>query len=414
MGRPLQRLALLVAVATAWAPKVSAQDPTRRLALVEPGPELLSAVVAALRPWGLQVLPVQGPGPGASAPENNLRARALAQALDAEAVAWLSRHDDAYALWVYDRASDHAVERAVPRPPPFDAAAAASVALTVKTLMRHSAAAPVVERFGAEDVRNQLRVPALPQPRAEPTPEVAPAKPSLVPPPPGEQRPAGPTGTGVPQDGAIPAGSQAEVPPSDPRAGGREGDQDAAPSGAQSSTETRSPESGVELWLRAGLRMGALRPARLEGRAALEALWWPSQGALGVGLGAEAGPAAPIQDRHLDGNLLDFQAHLVLALRHDFNDWLRLQSGLQGALHVLTLTGTVQAVDQRVSATRVVPALGVAVAVHWALTQALRAGLFAQASLLPRAERYWVEEAVVLELAHGRASAGISLSLALD
>lgn len=82
-------------------------------------------------------------------PQTSERARELAFANAAAAVVWISAREEGYALWVYERQSHRVVAQALPSPPPFDAPTAASVALTLKTLLRHSDVAPSDERFGA-------------------------------------------------------------------------------------------------------------------------------------------------------------------------------------------------------------------------------------------------------------------------
>jgi hypothetical protein len=85
------------------------------------------------------------------------RARSLAARHRAGAVVWLS--DDGAggrALWIYDAASDRTTARRLIRPPPFDDPTAAAVALTIKTLLRHSSVVPALERYGAEDARAEM------------------------------------------------------------------------------------------------------------------------------------------------------------------------------------------------------------------------------------------------------------------
>ena len=132
-----------------------AQDGARRVVLVSPGAELEQAARAALEPWSVQLTVVAGPSPGATAPFANEAARAIAEANHAGAVVWVSQHDAGYALWVFDLASHRVTERALGTGPPFDEATAAAVALSVKTLLRHSAVAPEAERFGAAGVEEE-------------------------------------------------------------------------------------------------------------------------------------------------------------------------------------------------------------------------------------------------------------------
>lgn len=130
-------------------PTVSAHTGARSVALVGLGDALDHAVYAALEPWNIRAVVVACAVPGAAAPRVHELARACARANAVSAVVWISEHDRGYALWIYDLSTDQVVARALPRAPPFDEATTAAVALSVKTLLRHSTSAPKSERFGA-------------------------------------------------------------------------------------------------------------------------------------------------------------------------------------------------------------------------------------------------------------------------
>jgi hypothetical protein len=136
------------------------------VALVDPGDTLLGAVRSALEPWNLEIVVVSDASPGATAPHAITAAREIARAHRAAAVAWLSEQHGQFALWMYDVAGDHAVTRSLSSPPPFDSANAAAVALSMKTLLRHSTTAPEAERFGGLE-----KVAGAAQPRAAPQPD---------------------------------------------------------------------------------------------------------------------------------------------------------------------------------------------------------------------------------------------------
>ena len=136
----------------------------QRVLLVAPPRGLEPAVRTALSPWPIEVrVTGQVPGdassgdvrrPGATMPGSAERARALAAEHAAGAVVWLSDDGDGgHALWIYDADSDRATARRLARRPPFDEPTAAAVALTVKTLLRHSSVVPAVERYGAAAAR---------------------------------------------------------------------------------------------------------------------------------------------------------------------------------------------------------------------------------------------------------------------
>ncbi|HEX6764759.1 MAG TPA: hypothetical protein VF103_04760, partial [Polyangiaceae bacterium] len=73
----------------------------------------------------------------------------LARKLGAEAVVWVTGAERGSLLWVFDARAGNVTTRLLSESPPFDSAAAASVALTVKTVLRSSVVAPPAERFGA-------------------------------------------------------------------------------------------------------------------------------------------------------------------------------------------------------------------------------------------------------------------------
>jgi hypothetical protein len=106
-----------------------------RIVLVGVGRELSCALVAALSPWGLEVMSAQASELGSSMPSTSLAAKTVADSHGARVVVWLARDAEGYALWVYDDSGDRAVARPVPDPP-FHPSQAAALALSVKTVVR--------------------------------------------------------------------------------------------------------------------------------------------------------------------------------------------------------------------------------------------------------------------------------------
>jgi len=96
-----------------------------RVVVADPDPELRRAIESALRPWKIEV--VVEP----AAPADETQARANADASRAQFVVWRSAAD----LVVYDRQRD-ASDRRPSRLGSLDPVTAATVALTVKTLLR--------------------------------------------------------------------------------------------------------------------------------------------------------------------------------------------------------------------------------------------------------------------------------------
>jgi hypothetical protein len=123
---------------------------SHRVAAIDPDAELARALNIALSPWGTTVTKVQL---DASAPIVAERARAIAEETHADVVMWVSEHHGHYAVWIYDVASDHTSLRDLTMSPPFDATTAASVALSIKALLRLTVVAPPRERFGAAAAR---------------------------------------------------------------------------------------------------------------------------------------------------------------------------------------------------------------------------------------------------------------------
>jgi hypothetical protein len=126
-----------------------AQAAPRRVAVLEPDLELLRALHLALSPW--DVTTVRSDVPAESLATDSIRiASDLAKQLDVEAVVWISRSERGSLLWVFDDDTGEVSTRSLAGAPPFDGAAAAAVALSVKTVLRATMIAPPAERFGAQ------------------------------------------------------------------------------------------------------------------------------------------------------------------------------------------------------------------------------------------------------------------------
>lgn len=143
--------AVIALVAGAQPARAEDGEAGERVVLVAPPAGLDEAVRAALAGWPIEVVIEPEGAPGSTMPGSAARARALAEGHGAAAVVWLGRDDGGLALWVYDRESGRAVTRPLPAAPPYDEPTAAAVALTVKTLLRHSTAAPAPARYGASE-----------------------------------------------------------------------------------------------------------------------------------------------------------------------------------------------------------------------------------------------------------------------
>lgn len=114
----------------------------RRVALVDPDPELDHAVALSLSPWGVAVVAMQESAPGTDLPAAAARARALARQWQVSAVVWVTAADQGSLLWIYEADTDSVSTRQLAEAPPFSSPDAASVALTLKSLLRTSELGP--------------------------------------------------------------------------------------------------------------------------------------------------------------------------------------------------------------------------------------------------------------------------------
>jgi hypothetical protein len=129
---------------------LAASESQRRIAVLTPDDELLRAISLSLSPWGVETLRSNAPPPAPSQPEAVRVTSRLARDLGVDAVVWVSSTEGGSLLWVFDARAGDVTTRMLAEIPPFDSAAAAAVALSVKTVLRSSAVAPPAERFGAQ------------------------------------------------------------------------------------------------------------------------------------------------------------------------------------------------------------------------------------------------------------------------
>jgi hypothetical protein len=316
---------------------VLAQGPSPRVTLVDPGAELERAVRASLEPWSADIHAVPPPSPSASMPGTAVAARAVAEQSRAAAVVWVSEHEGGFALWIYDVASDQVTAQALTTPPPFDAPTAAGVALSIKTLLRHSAVAPRSERFGAAD---------------------------------------GAT-TGVTGRSGRPA--RAPAVPREPPA-------------------SRSHGSRVDLEARAGMRVDRTDPGAIDARLALGCVWWPGRDLAGLAIRVGSGPGLVIDDARVRGRLVDTEASVGGALRYTFGEVVRTSAAAAVALHLSWLDGTLPSNGREVDVVRVDPSLDVELGIDWLASRWLRVGVRGALSWLPLVARYLVRGVPVLAL----------------
>jgi len=129
---------VLLLTNTAWAER-------RRLGFIRAPERLTHAVAIALSPWEIDTVPLE---PASDARYLASRdARAIAVAKEVDAIAWLVENEGDRTIWLYDVRDDQTVTRTVTAGE-IDDASAASIALSLKTLLRASTVAPPQERLG--------------------------------------------------------------------------------------------------------------------------------------------------------------------------------------------------------------------------------------------------------------------------
>lgn len=133
----------------------------RLVALVDADPQLEHAVSLALSPWNVPSQVIHEASPGTDLPGAARRAALLAHRLHASIIVWVSPSDSGSLLWIYETDRDEVSTRELAEGPPFSSPEAASVALSLKTLLRTTEVAPQAERFGAAPPRPEPHSPRL-------------------------------------------------------------------------------------------------------------------------------------------------------------------------------------------------------------------------------------------------------------
>ncbi|WP_428264554.1 hypothetical protein [Haliangium sp.] len=114
----------------------------KRVAVVGMAPSLVIAVSSTLEPWQIEVVAPLLAVPTGSFAAMTRRGRAIADGNQAAATIWIAPADSGATLLVYDRDEDKIIALPLVSPPPFDGPTTAAVALSVKTLLRHSGLVP--------------------------------------------------------------------------------------------------------------------------------------------------------------------------------------------------------------------------------------------------------------------------------
>jgi hypothetical protein len=351
---PVNKTILLIVFACLSVASAEAQSSARKVAIVEFDQTLEQAIRAALEPWNLQIVTAPGPSPGATAPRANEIARELAEESGVDAVVWISEYEQGYALWIYDVETDNIVERPISRPPPFDEATAAAVALSAKTLLRHSATAPAPERFGAA-------------PPAEPAPPAAPP-PNPPPPPP---KPAPPR-------------QHVEIGP-----------------------------PYLELENVVAIRGSRTRPSYYEPRLGLGLAWWPNARWFALAAGVSMGTGLHIARESFQGSLIDSEAVITARACGKLGANFQVSTAAGPALQLTWLDGTVLPDRQPAQVWRAVPSVHGQLQADWQVVPWLRLGLRGAGLWNPRTQRYEVEGIPVLTVSRFAFDIGLVLGLSI-
>jgi len=353
---PKGALILGQVAALAGAHTAGAQE--RRVAAIDADAPLARALTVALSPWQLGVVPTPGPAPAPDFDTASTRARVIALDQHADVVVWLvpaARPGEPGSLWVYDTASQQLVVRPLIVSPPFDAAAAAAVALSVKTILRGS---PLVSQFVEEA-----------------TPPIASAPPIAAPP-------------------------ASAVPP------------DTIERPAESSNAAQAPWR-FETLVGARTPTGAGAPA--EPWAELGLSMWPRAqgGHFGWGIGLQGGSGVSLASGAFDGAYRQGALDVTARLRTSATAWLSLELRAGPEIAVTSFTGQATGAAS-IHALRVNPALDVGGIVDFTPWTRVHLGLVGDAAMLLRFQRYAFDGLEVIDEPPIALVLGARLSVEVD
>ncbi|HWO07821.1 MAG TPA: hypothetical protein VNN80_00035 [Polyangiaceae bacterium] len=264
-------------------------------------PSLDRAVRTSLAPWHMRIEVVAARSPGSTMPLTALRARALAEELDADAIVWVSDSPDGAALWVHDARTGNVTARATPNPP-FDVPTAAALALSVKTILRASGLSPEPRGAATEAPDSAATVLPAATPRAQPASE------PREPPPP-EPAP------------------EAEPPPHD-------------------IDWISLPDPSWQLLIHGAVRFGAFQPAENGARYGLQLRWspWaetPSEWrGLWFGLDAETSTPWVVSEPEFEGEYWELAPGLCAGMTRSLSRIIQVGLQVRSSLHLVYLSGT--------------------------------------------------------------------------
>lgn len=379
--------AFLLAIASFYAIRTSsaAED---RVAVVGASPNVTKAISLALSPWSVRVVHVNASISTQDVAAANEAARALAREQNAGAVVWLAEGNDAHAsLWMYDAETETVAVRPVAQAGPMDDAAAAAIALTVKTLLRSTAMAPPRERTAPTPAGSASAAPSASASAPSVPSATAPAASSVAP-------------SSTPQP---PASSAASVGQGEPVRGPQ----------PKASSSARSPTWRVDAVVLGRTPTGAHAPLALVG--GLAASFWPGAlgGRFGAGLDFLAGPGVDVSDALFAGTFSDASFGATARARFTRASF-AVEIDVRPALHWTSLSGTSLATARTLSIQRGDASLGATVVPELALGKRLAIGTPLGVDAFLRTQLYVLGSDVVLQVPTIAFDFGGRLSLALD
>ena len=341
-------LALLLVL----APRARAERARVVLTAVPEGLE--QATRTALAPWSLRVISDATPLPS----EQDLamqRARALAAQHRAGAVVWLASAPDGHTLWLYDVRHERLISRSLALGPPLDEPGAASVALSIKTLLRHSMVAPEDQRL----------------------------------PPASDPLPGDPSSTSAAPDRTRPASAPSAPAPL------------ASPYSIEYRVQARSTRADLQ--------------SAIEPRYGVGLAWWPRalDHRYGVAVHFEVGPETQIRTDELRGALLDMAISLALRRRMQVRGRIYAVAEGGSSLHFTRLDGPLLASMGRIHEYKTKPSLDIGLRLGLPLSKPDSIALAIRAFTSLRWQEHVVDGRSVLESPILDLGVGVGVSVQL-
>ena len=376
-ARPLTRLLGRLTVAGVLFTS-AAHAGEGRVVTIDLEPRVADALVVALSPWSLAVVPMPGPSPAADIDAASSRARAVAAEQHAGAVVWITpprKPSERASLWVYEAQTMALAVRPLTVSAPFDDAGAAAVALSVKTILR---ASPLVGPEPPDDAASR-RVASPPAPAPAGALARAPAQAPV-------SAPESASASSVPAPAGALARAPAQAPVSAPESASASSV--AAPASAPSADATSTPSRRswrVETIIGARAPTGA--SVTVEPRVGVGGSVWHAN-RVGLGLQVQAGPGVSVSSSDFQGELREGTLELTARVRVPGDRWLAFEFQGGPALVLSALDGQALATGLPLDTLRLDPAINAGAVVDFTPRHNISVGLILDASALLRFQRY--------------------------